>query len=58
MTEKALQNKLAREERKRFLKAEREAQLTALRQIRDNPKAEPETRFRAIELLLKMTGGS
>ena len=42
--------KKARQER------EREAQLAALRQIRDNPNATPETRLEAVKLLIEMNG--
>ena len=34
---------------------EREAQLAALRQIRDNPEATPGERLEAVKLLLKLT---
>lgn len=33
---------------------EREAQLDALRQIRDNPQATPEERLEAVKLLLEL----
>lgn len=35
-------------------KREREAQLAALRQIRDNPQATPGERLEAVKLLLKL----
>lgn len=38
-------------------KREREAQLSALRQIRDNPDATPGDRLEAIKMLLDMEGG-
>lgn len=56
MTENAMRNKQAREERARFRAAEREAQLTALRRVRDDPKTEPGDRLRAIELIMKLSG--
>lgn len=37
-------------------KREQEAQLAALRQIRDNPNATPETRLEAVKLLIEMNG--
>ena len=37
-------------------KREQEAQLTTLRQIRDNPNATPETRLEAVKLLIEMNG--
>lgn len=37
-------------------KLEQEAQLAALRQIRDNPNATPETRLEAVKLLIEMNG--
>ena len=38
-------------------KREREAQLSALRQIRDNPDATPEDRLEAVKLLLELSKG-
>ncbi len=56
MTENAMRNKQAREERTRFRAVERAAQLAALRRVRDDPKTEPGDRLRAIELILKLSG--
>lgn len=36
---------------------EREAQLDALRQIRDNPQATPGERLEAVKLLMELEGG-
>ncbi len=36
-------------------KLEQEAQLAALRQIRDNPNATPETRLEAVKLLMELS---
>ena len=48
------------ERRQRIEKAhqelEKEAQLTALRQIRDDPNATPEARLEAVKLLMEMEG--
>lgn len=46
---------MTKEERRQ--KREREAQLSALRQIRDNPDATPGDRLEAIKMLLDMEGG-
>ena len=50
---------MTKEERRQMAKKarqkrEREAQLAALRQIRDNPQATPGERLEAVKLLLKL----
>ena len=56
---RAAEKRRATAERKRqhkqALKAEREAQLDALRRVRDNPDAGPADVLRAVELLDKLT---
>ncbi|WP_435322139.1 hypothetical protein [Muriventricola aceti] len=42
------------ERRQAHLEREREAQIEALRQIRDNPQATPGERLEAVKLLLKL----
>ena len=47
-------NEQARRERQLKREREKSAQVEALRQIRDNPKATPEARLEAVKLLLEM----
>ena len=47
-------NRQAREARERVRRAEREAQLAGLRQVRDDPRTGPGDRLRAIELIEKL----
>ena len=47
-------NAQARRERRERERAERAAQVSALRQIRDDPKTAPEARLEAVKLLLEM----
>ena len=49
-------NEQARRERQLKREREKSAQVEALRQIRDNPKATPEPRLEAVKLLLEMEG--
>ena len=52
--ESARRNREARAEWERQQVAEREAQLAALRRVRDNPEADPADVLRAVELLDKL----
>ena len=47
-------NEQARRELREQERAEREAQITTLRQIRQNPKSSPGEELRAVELLLEL----
>ena len=49
-------NEQARRERQLKREREKSAQVEALRQIRDDPKATPEARLEAVKLLLEMEG--
>lgn len=53
--ETRVKNRQAREEQARLRNAEREAQLSALRLVRDDPKTEPGDRLRAVELIHEIT---
>ena len=50
-------NTQARRERHERERAELEATINALRQIRQNPKATPGEKLEAIKLLIKLEGG-
>lgn len=50
-------NAQARQERHERERAELEATINALRQIRQNPKATPGEKLEAIKLLIKLEGG-
>ena len=50
-------NAQARRERHERERAEMEATINTLRQIRQNPKATPGERLEAIKLLMKLEGG-
>lgn len=47
-------NEQARRERRERERAERAAQVSALRQIRDDPSTTPEARLEAVKLLMEM----
>ena len=47
-------NEQLRKELKERERAEKEATITALRQIRQNPKSSPGEKLRAVELLLEL----
>ena len=52
-----MRNAQARRERHERERAELEATINTLRQIRQNPKATPGEKLEAIKLLMKLEGG-